>query len=101
MSRWRRVLSLGSRTSPPCYGAIAYGDSVVSTGARSAEWRDLLSTTSRLSLREGLSTRACGPRSRRRGVKTATALPLYWQRATSVALLVFSAPQALKRAWAL
>jgi hypothetical protein len=50
--------------------------SVVSTGARSAEWRDLLSMISRLSFREGLSTRPGvypersrgGPRSRRRGV---------------------------------
>src|SRR6266849_10993048 len=42
--------------------------SVVSTGARSAERRDLLSTISGLSWREGLSARACGPRSRRRGV---------------------------------
>ena len=47
---------------------------VVSTGARSAEWRDLLSATSGLSLRRGLSARpgACpeairgGPWSRRR-----------------------------------
>ena len=39
---------------------------VVSTGARSAERRDLLSTISGLSLREGLSTRAVGRRSRRR-----------------------------------
>ena len=49
-------------------------NSVVSTGApprrplggNSAEWRDLLSTIGRLSLREGLSARPCGPRSRRR-----------------------------------
>src|SRR6266702_4672578 len=39
--------------------------SVVSTGARSAERRDLVSTISRFSWREGLSARACGPRSRR------------------------------------
>src|SRR6266851_9906091 len=40
--------------------------SVVSTGARSAERRDLLSTISGLSWREGLSARPSGPRSRRR-----------------------------------
>jgi len=45
-------------------------DSVVSTGARSAERRDLFSTIGRLSLRKGLSARPCGPRSRRRGVAT-------------------------------
>ena len=40
--------------------------SVVSTEARSAERRDLVSTISGLSWRQGLSARACGPRSRRR-----------------------------------
>src|SRR5580700_5066652 len=48
---------------------------VVSTGARSAERRDLLSTISGLSWREGLSARPSGPRSRRRGV----AMPLEWR----------------------
>src|SRR5229473_7564396 len=49
--------------------------SVVSTGARSAERRDLLSTISGLSWREGLSARACGPRSRRRGVAICNSPP--------------------------
>ncbi len=40
--------------------------SVVSTGARSAKRRDLLSAISGLSWREGLSTRPFGPWSRRR-----------------------------------
>src|SRR5258708_29683000 len=40
---------------------------VVSTEARRAEWRDLLSTISRLSLKEGLSTPRFALRSRRRG----------------------------------
>ncbi len=47
----------------PDRGAVT---SVVSTEARSAERRDLLSTIGHLSWREGLSARACGPRSRRR-----------------------------------
>ncbi len=47
---------------------------VVSTGARSAERRDLLSPISCLSWREGLSARACGPRSRRREVPRAIRL---------------------------
>src|SRR5580704_7319016 len=52
--------------------AIAYGNSVVSTeapldfaqGKLRAEWRDLLSTTSRLSLRKGLSAPRFALRSR-------------------------------------
>src|SRR5713101_3276492 len=51
-----------SRTPRPDRIAI----SVVSTGARSAERRDLVSTISGLSWRQGLSAWACGPRSRRR-----------------------------------
>src|SRR5258708_22111992 len=50
---------------PPCR-AITYDDSVVSTGARSAERRDLVSTIGGLLLREGPSARPFGPWSGRR-----------------------------------
>src|SRR6185437_9529482 len=49
---------------------------VVSTGARSAERRDLLSTTSGLSWKKGLSARPFGPWSRRRRRPCAIVLPL-------------------------
>src|SRR5688572_16377080 len=48
---------------------------VVSTGARSAERRDLVSTSTGLSWMEGLSTRPFGPWSRRRKGPHAIALP--------------------------
>jgi hypothetical protein len=54
--------------SPVARRAVAYAISVVSTGARSAERRDLLSTISGLSWREGLSARPFGPWSRRRRI---------------------------------
>jgi hypothetical protein len=50
--------------------------SVVSTKARRAARRDLLSSISCLSLKQGLSARACGPRSRRRELAHAIALPV-------------------------
>src|SRR5260370_18770570 len=49
---------------------------VVSTKARRAARRDLLSTISSISSREGLSAGACGTRSRRRKSSHAIALPL-------------------------
>ena len=55
-------------THDPCYaaGLSHMAISVVSTGARSAERRDLLSTISGLSWKEGLSARPFGPWLRRR-----------------------------------
>ena len=80
---WRRGRSADRR---PCNSvhhgwdhalarAIAYGDfrrldrsaPRIPRGKLHAEWRDLVSTISGLSWRQGLSARACGPRSRRRG----------------------------------
>src|SRR5258708_10061007 len=63
--------------SPPLRSrAIAYEE--LRRLDRSAKRRDLLSTTSGLSLREGLSTRPCGPRSRRRAVAICDS-PALWR----------------------
>ena len=75
--------------------------SVVSTGARSAERRDLLSTISGFLWREGLSARAFGSRSRRREQPYAKALLLVGCRVHQSNLtrsLKISRPQLFPRA---
>src|ERR1700738_4197037 len=54
---------------------VGYMTSVVSTEARRAERRDLLSTIGRLSWREGLSAPRFALRSRRRGVALCARAP--------------------------
>jgi hypothetical protein len=71
----QRLTPLALRaTSPLRDRAIAYGLPVVSTEARRAERRDLLSTISCLSWREGLSAPRFALRSRRRKSSQAIAL---------------------------
>src|ERR1700730_7042041 len=59
--------SLSKVLPPPSYAGLSHmTSSVVSTEGRRPEWRDLLSTISRLLLREGLSASRFALRSRRR-----------------------------------